>query len=461
MIKRSLRSKLVFQYMVMVLVCMVVIPTAIAELLDRQFRSFANERLLEDEQEITEYFTKIYNESGSWNRYSSLARRPDLLRWPMVKIELFDAEGKPLRQYVRQMKMQHKMQGKHLIIPEAQRTDLIVRYMKIRSDNRVVGTLRFTCIPFNESREGNFLARFNKIMYYAVGVMLLAAAMIAYYMAGRISTPVLRVASRAQQISRGKYKIKEKMTSEIAELDTLLDSVDRLGESLESQEELRRRLLSDIAHELRNPVTIIKSHLEAIEDGVWQPTPERIRLTVSEVDRLSKLIKEVEKLTSIESAGHAIEIENINISEITERAVMVFDPLYKNKGVELRPAVEAELYLAADGGKLRQVIENLLSNALRYTDAGGTVSVFMKKEAGGIKLEVSDTGIGISEKDLPYIFERFYRTDISRTRASGGIGIGLAIVKAIVEAHSGTIKAESRPGRGSSFTVSIPSGKIK
>ena len=201
--------------------------------------------------------------------------------------------------------------------------------------------------------------------------------------------------------------------------------------------------MSDIAHELRNPVAVIKSHLEAIEDGVWEPTPERIRLTVSEVDRLSQLIREVEKLTSIEGAAHSLSVEETDASSVVEKASLVFDPLYKNKGVELKRDIEPGVMMQLDGAKMRQVVENLLSNALRYTDAGGSVTV-------------ADTGIGIAAKDLPYIFERFYRTDVSRARTSGGIGIGLAIVKAIVEAHGGTIEVESEPGKGTRFTVKIP-----
>ena len=189
---------------------------------------------------------------------------------------------------------------------------------------------------------------------------------------------------------------------------------------------------------------------------MWEPTPERIRLTVSEVDRLSQLICEVEKLTYIEGAGHSLALENIDASSVIERAALVFDPLYKNKGVELKREIQPDVMMVMDGAKIRQVIENLLSNALRYTDAGGAVTVSMSSDAAEMRIEVADSGIGIGAADLPYIFERFYRTDVSRARTSGGIGIGLAIVKAIVEAHDGTITVASDPGEGSRFTVRIP-----
>lgn len=453
---RTLKSKLIFQHMVMVLVCMLLIPAAISYLLDWQFRGFAKDRLEDDEQEIVEYLQKIYAEDGSWRSGRMLPKKPDFLRWPMISIRLFDSNGVEVRQFCRTLKLpsgKRPRMERHL---KELNDKLIVNTRIIEHDGRTIGTVQFSCMPFSESREGDFLRQFNGIMFYAVGLMLIIAALIAWYMADRISRPVLNAAARALQISRGKYRMETKMESDITELQTLIDSVDRLGESLEAQEELRKRLLSDMAHELRNPVTIIKSHLEAIEDGVWEATPERLRLTVSEVDRLSQLICETEKLTSIEGAGRSMALENADLSAIIEKAAMVFDPLYRNKGVELSRVIESYAVMVIDPAKIRQVVENLLSNALRYTDEGGAVTVSLKASGSSAVIEVADTGIGIEAKDLPYIFERFYRTDLSRARKSGGIGIGLAIVKAIVEAHGGTIKVTSTPGVGSKFTVELP-----
>lgn len=454
--KHSLRAKLTFQYMVIVIVCMLVIPTAISELLDWQFRNFAKERQTEYEEELAAYFASVYIENGTWLGRGVLPRGSDFLRWPMVMIEVKDSVGLTVRTYGRPRKHMEARSPHGHLHDAAFLEELRVSRREIIINGKKVGELTFTCLPFNKSPEGDFLQKFNKIMYYAVGVMLIIAAFIAIFMAYRISTPVLNAAKRAQQISRGRYRMEEHMESDITELQTLIESVDRLGESLEAQEELRKRLLSDIAHELRNPVTIIKSHLEAIEDGVWEATPERIRLTVSEVDRLSQLICEAERLTSIESAGHSIVLDETDASSVIEKAALVFDPLYKNKGVELVRDIEPNVMMVVDGAKIRQVIENLLSNALRYTDPGGSVSVSLKNDDDGMTMIVADSGIGIAAKDLPYIFERFYRTDVSRARSSGGIGIGLAIVKAIVEAHGGTIEAESVPGEGSRFIVKIP-----
>lgn len=457
--KHSLRSQLIFQYMVIVIVCMLVIPTAISNLLEWQFKNFLDERLDEYETEFSAYLASAYAEYGSWRGRGILPRGSNFLRWPVAMVQITDPDGGVVRVYRRFAVKTPPMHGAGHHrggMRQAEIEGLMVRHKEIVVEGVTVGKVSFFVLPFDKSPENKFLQQFNKIMYYAVAVMLIIAAMIAIFMAYRISTPVLNAARRAQQISMGKYTVEGQAASDITELQTLIESVDRLGRGLEEQEELRKRLMSDIAHELRNPVAVIKSHLEAIEDGVWEPTPERIRLTVSEVDRLSQLICEVEKLTSIEGAAHSLSVEETDASSVVEKAALVFDPLYKNKGVELKLDIEPGVMMQLDGAKMRQVVENLLSNALRYTDAGGSVAVTL---AGGEKemtVSVADTGIGIAAKDLPYIFERFYRTDVSRARTSGGIGIGLAIVKAIVEAHGGTIEVESEPGKGTRFTVKIP-----
>lgn len=451
--KHSLRSQLIFQYMVIVIVCMLIIPTAISELLEWQFKNFLNDRLDEYETEFTEYFASLYEETGTWRARGIFPRGSDFIRWPIAMIQIKDSNGNLVRSYSRFIVQSGPIKGRGPArLPEG----LQVRSREIIARGERVGEVFFTILPFDKSPESSFLSNFNKIMYYAVAVMLIIAAMIAIFMAYRISTPVLNAARRAQQISMGKYTVEGHTDSDITELQTLIESVDRLGKGLEEQEELRKRLMSDIAHELRNPVAVIKSHLEAIEDGVWEPTPERIRLTVSEVDRLSLLIREVEKLMSIEGAAHSLSVEETDVSSVVEKASLVFDPLYKNKGIELKREIEPDVMAQIDGAKMRQVVENLLSNALRYTDAGGSVKVSLTDGEKEVTVSVADTGIGIAAKDLPYIFERFYRTDVSRARTSGGIGIGLAIVKAIVEAHGGAIEVESEPGKGSRFIVKMP-----
>lgn len=456
---------MMFQYAAIVIICMLVIPTAISELLDRQFRRFASDKLAEDQQDIVFLMQDAYALRNEWNKDLLSGIKGNILRWPMLRIELYDSDGMLIH------KFSHN--NKRAVLPGTADTRREKRQMQdpinfIKPDRLVkmdepvivkgnkVGTLRFVCLPFNDSREGFFLKKFNRSMYYAIGLMLLISVLISFIMANRISRPVLNVSKRASLISSGNYKITDDLSSDITELQILIDSINKLVSELEIQENLRKRLMSDVAHELRNPLTIIKSHLEAFEDGIWEPTHERIKLTVDEINRLSMLISEVEKLTSIEKTGKNLSIENVNLSSEIEKTALVFDPLYSSKSVKLLRSIESGIFIAVDMHKIRQAVENLLSNALRYTDSGGNVMLRVSRKENYIEISVKDSGIGISEKDMPYIFERFYRADKSRTRASGGMGIGLAITKAIVEAHSGNISVESTEGAGSDFKITIP-----
>ncbi|MCE5184480.1 MAG: Adaptive-response sensory-kinase SasA [Synergistaceae bacterium] len=462
--KRSLRTQMLVQYVVIVIICMLVIPTGISKLLDRQFRLFASDRLRDDQQEAVRVLEEIYSSSGgNWNKEMLTEFRGDILRWPMVNAVLYDTDGILIAEFSRSMRhgaMRGPGSGKdNNEIPGFMRPiapELVMNDFSVSSGGKVVGKVRFHCLPFRESREGMFLKKFNSHMVYAIAFMLVVAVIISFVMADVISRPILNVSKRASLISRGKYRVQDDLRSDITELQMLIDSINRLGLGLEEQEELRKRLMSDIAHELRNPLTIIKSHLEAFEDGVWEPTKERIQLTVDEIDRLSRMISEIEKLTLIENAGKGLVLESVNLSKEIERVAMTFDPLFRAKSVELKREIEKDVMLAADGDKIRQAVENLLSNALRYTDSGGRTTIYLEKAGGDVHIKVRDTGIGISDRDLPYIFERFYRTDKSRARSSGGLGIGLAITKAVVEAHGGSVTAESREGEGSIFIIRLP-----
>ena len=463
MMKRSLRTQMLLQYVVIVLICMLVIPAGISRLLDSQFRLFSSDRLKEDQLEAVRVLGEIYDAAGYWDVRVLAEHRGEILRWPIVRAVLFDNEGRTVTEFRRPMR-HGGMRGSGIkrepgdSFPMAGHvgTELVANEFTISSGSNIIGKVRFLCLPFRESREGLFLKKFNSHMIFAIAFMLVIAVVISFFMANAISRPVLNVARMASLIGRGRYRIKDDVKSDITELEILIESMKRLGASLEAQEELRKRLMGDIAHELRNPLAIIKSHLEAFEDGVWEPTADRVRLTVGEIDRLSKLISDIERLTSIEETGSTEIKGSIDLSEEIRKIVEMYDPLYRAKSVTLSGEIAQGISLAADAGRIRQAVENLLSNSLRYTESGGKVSLTLERAGDKVVIRVIDTGMGISKDDIPYIFERFYRTDRSRARTSGGLGIGLSIVKAAVESHGGEVKAESEEGKGTIFSITLP-----
>jgi len=301
----------------------------------------------------------------------------------------------------------------------------------------------------------NFIATLNRLLLWAAAVSALAALAFGVFMARRLTRPIRNVVHTTKRIADGDFDGRVAQRSGTTEIDELADSVNTLAQTLGEQDTLRKRLTADVAHELRTPLATLQSHLEAMLDGVWQPSAERLESCHEETVRLSRLVGDLENLSAYEAEGLKLVYAEFDVSALLQRIVTNFENPYRSKGVRLEFA-PGEHRIQADEDKLSQVFVNLLSNALKYTPSGGAVSVCVIEAGDLIEIRVSDTGIGIAEEDLKNIFERFYRSDKSRSRATGGSGIGLTIARAIVEAHHGSIEVNSEPGKGSEFVVTLP-----
>jgi signal transduction histidine kinase len=300
-----------------------------------------------------------------------------------------------------------------------------------------------------------FLGTLNNFLIWAAAVSFLICLIFGAYTARHLTRPISRVIDAAGRIAEGDYdgRIAEKSTTK--EIAKLTGSINSLAESLENQELLRKRLTADVAHELRTPLATLQSHMEAMIDGVWKPDKPRLVSCHEEILRLKKLVGELETLSRYEAENMALQIEKFDISELLKRILGSFESEFGGKDIT-SSLVGEEVWIEADKDKLSQVFINLISNAVKFTPEGGRIEVNVKKDEETAAIEVSDTGAGISKQDLPHIFERFYRTDRSRSRATGGFGIGLTIAKSIVKAHGGDITASSEEGKGSTFTVILP-----
>jgi signal transduction histidine kinase len=274
-------------------------------------------------------------------------------------------------------------------------------------------------------------------------------------MAKRLTRPIASVIDTAGRIAKGDLGSRITERSSTLEIAELTDSVNSMAQELSDQELLRKRLTADVAHELRTPLATLQSHMEAMIDGIWEPEQDRLVSCHEEILRLTKLVGELETLSRYEGENLMLHKERFELSELIKRILLNFENDFKTKGVFLEFGGD-EVWVDADRDKISQVMVNLISNALKYTPEGGQVHVQTGETQSEAIVTVSDTGIGIPESDLPYIFERFYRTDKSRSRATGGSGIGLTIAKSIIDAHSGNISVDSKVNLGSTFTVSLP-----
>jgi len=242
------------------------------------------------------------------------------------------------------------------------------------------------------------------------------------------------------------------------EMKNVANAFNEMAAELKRSQTAQRNMLADITHELRHPVHVFQGNLQGIIDGVFPLEMEEILFLSEETRRLSQLVNDLHELAMAEAHELPLHKQEIEISGLIRDAADAVQPLALEKEIALHTHLPSSpVLLVADERRIRQAILNLLSNAIRYTPTGGQVSVLVEETAVGIEIAVTDTGMGITSDDLPYVFDRFYRTDASRNREASGAGLGLAITRAIVEGHNGRILATS-PGinYGSTFTVFLP-----
>lgn len=242
------------------------------------------------------------------------------------------------------------------------------------------------------------------------------------------------------------------------EVGQLAEAFNTMSGELEGVERLRRDLVANVSHELKTPITAIRAHLENILDGVERPDPETLQVMLTQSERLGRLVDQLLDLSRLESGDVPLDRSIVPLAPLVSQVLSEIDVARPNRGVVVTSNVDADLPAAfADRERVHQVLFNLVDNAVRYTPAGGAVTVGARRRNGNVQIEVHDSGVGIPAEHLPRLFERFYRVDTSRSRADdGGTGIGLAIARSVVEAHGGHIHADSEPGRGSTFTFDLP-----
>ena len=285
------------------------------------------------------------------------------------------------------------------------------------------------------------------------GIAVAVAIGIALFVAGRVSRPLVALADAASEMGSGRRGVRVELGDQPGELGVLASAFDEMSVSVEREETLRRQLVRDVAHEVRTPLAILRGTTEGLVDGVLEPDEETLRSLHDEVLRLTRLVGDLETLAAADAARLRLELRPIDLSEVAGAAVGLAKAAAADQDVELGSDL-APAIAEGDPERLRQVVLNLLSNALRHTPSGGRIDVRTATQGGDAVLEVLDTGSGIAEEDLPHVFERFYRG--RDAESSAGSGIGLAVASELVSAHGGTIEAANRPEGGAAFTVRLP-----
>jgi two-component system sensor histidine kinase BaeS len=305
--------------------------------------------------------------------------------------------------------------------------------------------------------ERAFLNGVRNSLWLAALVAILTGVALGFFFSRLISGPMKQLTLAARRVATGDFshRVSTKTDDEIGEVSVAFNT---MAEQLETKEKSRRQLLADIAHELRNPLSIIQGNLEAWLDGVITPTPEDVGSVYDETVLLARLITDLRDLSLAEAGQLKLDQNPIELGEFIFAEIASVQTRCQEKQISIRAELPAKLPLVLiDKDRIRQVLHNLVDNALRYTPAGGSIEIGADYDKPGwVTVSVSDTGAGITRKDLPHVFDHFYKADRSRQRGHGGAGIGLAMVKKVVELHGGTVWVKTRKGKGTTFYFTLP-----
>lgn len=328
-------------------------------------------------------------------------------------------------------------------------------------DGKKIGTLRLWVLGSDAlltKADTAFRARTINAVSLAAVVAVIAAVIVGSIMSGMFTRPISIITEAARRLREGDLSARTNLHG-ADEINQLGETFDEMAGSLERDLKRERRLTSDVAHELRTPLMAMQATVEAMQDGVYPADYEHLETVASETRRLARLVQQTLDLSRQENHAAPLRLDQVDIVQLTQTIVNNEHRMFHNKGLHLRFVDETQgrsAIITCDSDMITQCIINLMSNAMRYTPEDGWVAVSVLGDRKYVCVSVSDTGIGIAKEDLARIFGRFYRTDSSRAREAGGLGVGLAVTKQIVERHHGFIAVESELEKGTTFTIHLP-----
>ncbi|MCL2889466.1 MAG: HAMP domain-containing histidine kinase [Eggerthellaceae bacterium] len=329
---------------------------------------------------------------------------------------------------------------------------------EIKVDGEVLGYVRvwvYGTDTLLRTTDEKFRENSYQALIFASLVAIVLAMGIGFLFARNLVNPINRMTRTAQAIKDGDLSARTKMKGD-DEIARLGETFDEMAESMQQDRELERRLTTDVAHELRTPLMAIQSTVEAILDGVFYADTERLETVNSEVERLARLVDALLRLSRLENRNTPIKEEKIDVGELVFSVVSAHEAYVVDSGLSMSFHSDKRVFIYGDADMIRQATANLLSNAVRYTPEGGRIFVRVRQGEIMASIAVRDTGIGLSPEEAKMVFSRFWRADAGRSREHGGLGVGLAVVKEIVDRHGGWVNVEGRPNQGATFTIYIP-----
>ena len=464
--KRTIKWQLLLSFVSLSFILVGAFSWITLNLLESHFADYVRER---QESELEEYSTdleNLYQQNGTWEENSQAIQRigRNALQQSVI-VRIFDEDGQLLwsPSASEEEDAKNKVQD-HLLHMEQMVGGMESDYVQSRSPlydgTEEIGIMEIQSVgPYAYTEhDALFISDMESKLVFVAFISLLIPLFFALVVSKKLSSPIVTINDFTQKIAKGRYSSLSLEETGIREIDDLLVSVNDLSLQLQYQQKIRNRLSSDIAHEIRTPLTTLKGNIEAMIDGVWEISEERLYRCYEEVSRITRLIGEIDRINELESQESQLQKTTFDLTELAQQIVDNFQPmLVENK---LNCSVSGDrVFISADRDKIHQVLTNLLANAIKFTPSGGRIDLYVSQSKGTTSFRIIDNGQGIPPEEVGQIFERFYMAEPSRNSKLGGQGIGLSIVKGIVNAHQGTISVDSIYGKGTTFTINLPKAK--
>ena len=452
--RHSIRERLsiiiIFCSVVAVLLSALIVNVTITN----TFNKYMDDTQSKRNTRLVEYFQQIYKRDGNWNSTSG----EEMIHEAYMSnycLTLLDENGK----IVWEMNPNDIKYKNHIMLNGTEEKGVYTsNAFDINVNGKIVGNIIVgQYAPVLLSKEDiSFKTEINKGIVFSGLLTLAIVSIISLILSKQFSKPIKEVSNTSVNLSKGNYDSKSNIKSNIKEIRNLTESINSLGEKLNSQDLLRKRLVSDISHEIRTPLNVLQNNLEAMIDGIIPVTQDKLNNLNDEVIRFGKLLNNLDALKQIESDEISINLGLVDIDKLLFAVINDFSIEATEKNIKLIMNKEEnkKFIVLGDYDKLKQVFINIISNGIKFTDNNGSIWIYITSDINSVIIQIKDSGIGIKKEELPFIFERMYRTDKSRNKIEG-TGIGLTLVKRILTLHDATIDVDSKENKGTTFTVCI------
>ena len=447
----------------------VVLSIVLAFVWEQQFQTYTRDNMQRMATQMADTLSQQYADEGAWT--DSILDYVDATSGSMkeVGIRLIDSDGNVLYDNTMGglLVSRQGRQSKNVILPPRKDSVVVadIQIVDVLEDGttspRVVGSLTFWAMNsdvFLTQSDSLFRTSSYGAIVTAASMAVIFACIIGVFVARALAKPIKVITTTASQIRNGDLTARTGISG-TDEIGRLGETIDDMATTLERDIKLEHRLTSDVAHELRTPLMAMQATVEAMQDGVLPADQTNLATVGAEVRRFSRLVDAMLRLSRMENGKTPFQLEKCDVVELASNLVVAHSQLFQDNGIELTLQNDTghdAFYAEIDPDLIREAMVNLLSNAMRYTAEGGSVTVRVARDRRNVLLSVQDTGMGIAKEDIPRVFSRFWRSDASRERVAGGLGVGLSLTKEIVDRHNGTISVDSEEGVGTTFTLHLP-----